>query len=220
LTSNRRRGGIPKLNEDWRREDQEHAVLSTYSSLITVVRDGCSRVVQFSHFSVKEFLTSDRLATAIGAISFHYIALAPAHTILAQASLGVLLRLDDSTREITPRRFPLAEYAAEHWVHHALFENVSIRLKDGMEKLFSVDKPHFARWIWIHDVDDITWGLADGEVLPKRLAAAPVYYAALCGLPDVVEKLLIKHPEHASARGGASGTASHAAATRNHLNVA
>ncbi|KAN0130291.1 hypothetical protein V8E53_011914 [Lactarius tabidus] len=191
-------GGIPKLNEDWRREDQEHA------------RDGGSRVVQFSHFSVKEFLISDRLATAIGAISFHHIALAPAHTILAQASLGILLRLDDSTREITPRRFPLAEYAAEHWVHHALFKDVSIRLKGAS----------LARWIWIHDMDDITWGLADGEVLPKRLAAAPVYYAALCGLPDVVEKLLIKYPEHASARGGASDTASHAAATRNHLNVA
>jgi hypothetical protein len=55
-------GGIPKLNADWRREDQEQAVLLTCSSLITVVHDGESRVVQFSHFSVKEFLTSDRLA--------------------------------------------------------------------------------------------------------------------------------------------------------------
>jgi ankyrin repeat protein len=213
-------GGIPKLNADWPREDQEHAVLSTCSSLITVVRDGSWRVVQFSHFSVKEFLTSDRLAAAVGDISFHHIALSPAHTILAQASLGVLLRLDDSTREIAVQRFPLAEYAAEHWVHHAQFDNVSTRIKDGIEKLFGADKPHFARRIRIHDMDDITWGLADGEVLPKRLAAAPVYYAALCGFPDVVEKLLSKHPEHVNARGGAFGTALHAAATRNHLSVA
>ena len=45
-------GGIPTVNPDWRQEDQEYAVLSTCSSLITVVHDGESRVVQFSHFSV------------------------------------------------------------------------------------------------------------------------------------------------------------------------
>ena len=82
-------GGIPPLNADWRREDQEHAVLSICSSLITVVHDGVSRVVLFSHFSVKEFLTSDRLSAAVRYISFHHIALEPAHTILAQACLGV-----------------------------------------------------------------------------------------------------------------------------------
>jgi hypothetical protein len=68
-------GGIPKLNTDWRRRDSEQAVLSTCSSLIAVVDDGESRVVQFSQFSVKEFLTSDRLAAAVGDISFHHIAL-------------------------------------------------------------------------------------------------------------------------------------------------
>jgi hypothetical protein len=107
-------GGIPKLDANWRREDQEQAVLSTCSSLITVVHDGESRVVQFSHFSVKEFLTSDRLAVAVGDISSHHIDLEPAHTILAQACLGLLLRLDDSTRETFVQRFPLAQYGAEH----------------------------------------------------------------------------------------------------------
>jgi hypothetical protein len=48
-------GGIPKLNEDLRWEDEEQAVLSACSSLVTVVAVQGSRVVQFSHFSVKEF---------------------------------------------------------------------------------------------------------------------------------------------------------------------
>jgi hypothetical protein len=69
--------GIPKLNVDWRREDQERSVLSTCSSLITIAQDGDSRVVHFSHFSVKEFLTSDRLAVAAEDISFYHIAPAP-----------------------------------------------------------------------------------------------------------------------------------------------
>ena len=212
--------GIPKLNTDWRREDQEQAVLSTCSSLITVVHDGDSRVVQFSHFSVKEFLTSDRLTVAVGDISFLHILLEPAHTILAQACLGVLLRLDDlTTRETSVERFPLAAYAAEHWVDHALFGDVSLNIKDGMEDLFDPDKPHFRRWIRIHDMDDDTWGLADGETLPERLEAAPVYYAAFCGLSDVVEKLIGEHPEFVNARGGACGTALHAASRWNHLAV-
>ncbi|KAH9986506.1 hypothetical protein BJV77DRAFT_1070932 [Russula vinacea] len=57
-------GGIPKLNEDWRWKDQEQAVLTACSSLIAVVDFRDSQIVQFSHYSVKEFLTSDRLAAA------------------------------------------------------------------------------------------------------------------------------------------------------------
>ena len=208
-------GGIPKRDANWRLEDQEQAVLSTCSSLITIVHDGKSRVVQFSHFSVKEFLTSDRLAAASADVSFHHIPLEPAHTILAQACLGVLLCLDDSTREASVKLSPLAEYAARHWVDHALFGNVSSHIKDGMENLFDLDKPHFSRWIKIHDMD------SDGcrGTRPKLLEAAPVYYAALCGIYDVAEKLIIKHPEHIGSRGGVCGTALHAASRRNHLNL-
>ena len=42
--------GIPKLNPGWRWEDQEEAVLSACSSLVIIVKDGDSRIVQFSHF--------------------------------------------------------------------------------------------------------------------------------------------------------------------------
>ena len=121
-------------------------MLSTCSSLITIVHNGHSRVVQFSHFSVKEFLTSDRLALAAEDISFYHIAPTPAHTILVQACLGVLLRLEDSTLQASAQQFPLVEYALQHWVDHALFENVSLRIKDGIEDLFDEEKPHFMRW--------------------------------------------------------------------------
>ena len=100
--------------------------------------------MQFSHFSVKEFLTSDRLAVAAEDISFYHIAPTPAHTILAQACLSVLLSLDDSSRSASMRRFPLAEYALEHWADHALFENVLPCIKDGIEDLFDVEKPYFS----------------------------------------------------------------------------
>src|ERR1700733_8507274 len=91
-------GGIPKLREDWRWDDEEEAVLSTCSSLISIVRNGDSRVVQFSHFSVKEYLTSPRLSRSPHAdISRFYIDLEPAHMIMAQACLATLLRRDENT---------------------------------------------------------------------------------------------------------------------------
>ena len=213
-------GGIPTLNADWRREDQERAVLSTCSSLIAVVDHGFSRVVQFSHFSVKEFLTSDRLAIAAENISFYHIAPAPAHTILTQACLGILLRLDDTTREASMEQFPLLEYALQHWVDHALFEGVSLRVQDGIEDLFDVEKPHFSRWIRIRgNMDDTYSWPIDDETDPDRLEAAPMYYAAFCGFIQVIEKLITEHPEYVNARGGTLGTALHAASRRNHLKI-
>ena len=87
--------GIPKMNPDWRWEDQGQRLRAACSSLIAIVNTGYSRVVQSSHFSVQEFLTLDRLADSSEDVSRYYVSLEPAHLILVQACLGVLLRLDD-----------------------------------------------------------------------------------------------------------------------------
>ena len=210
--------GVPQLNAEWRREDQERAVLSTCSSLITIVHEGALRVVQFSHFSVKEFLTSDRLAVAAEDISFHHIVLEPAHTVLAQACLGVLLRLDDSSREASMRQFPLAKYVLEHWVAHAQFENVLLRIKYGIEDLFDAEKPHFWRWIRVRGNMDKMYTWIDAT-RPEQPEAAPMYWAAFCGFHVVMEKLIREHPEHVTALGGPCGMAIHAASTRDQFKV-
>ena len=128
-----RREGIPKLNQDRRWADQHQAVLSPCSSLIAIVDDGDSRVVQFSHFSVKEYLTSDRLANANGDrdVSGYHILPEFAHMVLAQACLGVLLRFDDHVDKYTADDIPLVKYAAKHWVDHARFKDVSSRIRMG-----------------------------------------------------------------------------------------
>jgi len=145
--------GIPKLNPNWRWEDQEHALLSSCSSLIAIVETDDSRDVQFSHFSVKEFLTSPRLATSSGAVSCYHIGLEPAHTILAQACLGILLQLDDCVDKDHQSSSPLAIYSAEHWVHHAQFENVSSQVHSAMERLFDPDQPYFEAWLRVYNID-------------------------------------------------------------------
>jgi hypothetical protein len=51
-------GPIAEFQEGWRLDDPVDAVLSTCSTLLALVIVDGSQVIQFSHFSVKEFLTS------------------------------------------------------------------------------------------------------------------------------------------------------------------
>jgi len=210
-------GGIPMLKEDWRWDDQEEAVLSTCSSLIAIVPSGGSLVVQFSHFSVKEYLTLPRLARSHGDVSRFHIDLEPAHTILAQACLGTLLRLDEHAGNSGSKGFPLVEYAARHWVDHARFEKVSSRLPDGMDDLFDSSKPHFAAWLRVHDMD-INWRYFSR--VPPHGDGSPLYYAALCGFYDLAERLIMKHPEQVNARGGRILAPLPAALSKRHFGVA
>jgi ankyrin repeat protein len=180
--------------------------------LIVVIEDDDFRVVQFSHFSVKEFLTSDRLATSItDASRYHHISFEESHTIMAQACLSVLLRLDSHIDEYIPDSTPLAWYAAEHLGEHAEFENVLTHIRDGIDELLDADKPHFAAWLW---------GRNDGfEGEPEQPEAAPLYYVAEFGYRSMVDYLISKRPEDLNVR-GLYGTPLHAALHEGHGDVA
>jgi ankyrin repeat protein len=210
-------GGIPQLNPNWRWADQHQAVLSTCSSLIAIVDDGNSKVVQFSHFSVKEYLTSDRLAFSSADISQYHIVLEPAHTILAQACLGVLLRLDDHVNKDNVGNTPLAKYAAQYWVDHAGFEKVAAWIQDAMEYFFDADKSHWAAWCRVQMIDK-RW--EDFDFDNEMEDPFPLYYASLGGFYELVEHLVGKHPEHINARGGLMLTPLVAALGGNHFDVA
>jgi hypothetical protein len=243
--------GIPKLNTSWRLEDQEQAILSSCSSLIANVnvKDGNNKeqeyisgdiddnendsdkgdknhaqIVQFSHFSVKEFLTSPRLATPIRDVSHYHIVLETAHAIMAQACLSVLLRPDDYVDEaVIGKASPLDGYAAQYWVTHAQFGSVSLRLRSAMECMFNVDEPYFAGWLRLCNMDhhphDSSQALFDFHAHPP-LEASPLYYAALCGFQDLVEHLIVKYPQHVNATGGTYMTPDTAALSRRHFQLA
>jgi ankyrin repeat protein len=195
-------GGIPKYRPALRLDDQTQAVLSTCSSLVTIIDEWygyrnrhCRRVVQFSHFSVKEFLVSNRLASesSFTDISGYHIRLGSAHTILTQACLGLLLYSNDHITKESVNHSPLADYAAENWVEHVQFEYVASCVKDGMETLFDPDKPHFETWVGIYDIDTGVYR-RDTSNIPN-----PLYYSALCGFHDLVEQLATKHPHYVNA---------------------
>jgi ankyrin repeat protein len=214
-------GGIPKYRAAWQLDDQSQAVLSTCSSLVTIIYDGWDwdrdqdlwqnnprMVVQFSHFSVKEFLMSNRL----GDFSRYHIHSLSAHTILTQACLGALLHLDDNDDTKSVQSLPLAKYAAEHWVEHAQFQGVASRVKDGMEALFDPDKPYFAAWVGMYDVDN-------PYRRPSQEIPNPLYYSVLCGFYDLVKHLAVRCPEHVNTICGRHRLPLFAALEHDHVDI-
>ena len=219
--------GIPRLNPNWRWEDEEQALLISCSSLIAIVEFRNSRVVQFSHFSVKEYLTSTRLATSRGDVLRHHIALEPAHMTLAQACMSALLRSNDRVEQngVENSSSPLSKYAAEHWVVHAKYGNVTSYLRKAMEYLFDLDKPYFTTWLRFYDIDIFlfsgsTFNLFKGFRHVGTPRAGPLYYAALCGFQDLVEHLILKNPQHVNANGGSNRTPLVAALAEKHFQIA
>ena len=211
-------GATPTLNKDWRWDDRQRAVLSTCSSLITLVDDCRSRVIHFSQFSVKEFLTSHRLATPQGDFSHFYILSEPAHTTLAQACLGTLLLLDDVLKVcLAESSLPLAKYASQHWVEHAQFVMASTRIEDGMRRLFDLAKLYFNAWFGLHNIDN-GWNQFKEKYNAGR--GSPLYYSSFCGFSDLEAHIIAEHPEQVNASGGLNYSPLVAALHKRHFDIA
>jgi ankyrin repeat protein len=208
---------VPNLVAGWRPENPEEAVLSACSTLIATIEDEGAKTVQFSHFSVKEFLTSDRLQMSdVSNIRQYHIPLEPAHTILARACLTVLLQVDEKVGEQNHKALPLASYAARNWVMHAEFEDVASHIQDSMECLFNPRKPHFRAWISLPGALDYDSRPSSTVILDFQPRVTPLYCAASCGFARLVKHLIITHgedvnetcthqdmsPLHAASRGG------------------
>jgi hypothetical protein len=203
-------GGSPIFHADGRPEDPRDAVLSTCSSLISVVDVWSdSAIVEFSHFSVKEYLTAARITG--GRVPQYYIPLEPAHILVTRTCLSILLQLDDNVTQERVKDFPLVEYAAKYWVEHAKFQNVLSQTEDMAKRLFDPRNPHFAPWISIYN---------PYFMHSNYSRATPLYYAALFNLCGVAEWLVNMRSQNINAPGGSYGTPLHAAFGSGSLDVA
>ena len=214
-------GPVAKFQEGWRLEDPVDEVLSTCSTLLALVNVDGSAIIQFSHFSVKEFLTSTRLAKADDENLRRYsISMAPAHTLVTQASLGILLHLDETITKDELTNYPLVEYAGRHWFEHARFENVAQEVEEGMKQLFDPDKPHLSIWVWICDPRTPSIDSERAEK-PSTPGGTPLHFAAVCGLQNIAKFLAIEHPGDLNSRGfDNESTPLHVASTYGHVEVA
>src|SRR5712672_35377 len=201
--------GVPNLMEGWRPEDAEDAVLSACSTLIAIIDNG-SKIVQFSHFSVKEFLTSDRLRTSeVGNLCRYHIPLDAAHTILARVCRAVLLQLDEKVDKKRIAGFPLAFYSACHWAYHSKYDDTRPEVRRIIEKLLDPRMSYLAAWIWIFDVE-VPWfrraaSLDDLEEHPSLRWGTSLYYAALCGFKGMTEYLIYIYGQDINSNSGCHG---------------
>jgi len=203
-------GTVPKLHAQGRPERVE-SVLRACSNLLAVINVDGKQVVQFPHLSVMEYLTSHRIANSNYLSNFH-IPPIPAHTFLTGVCLSAPLQLDEQIDGTKLKTFP----EAKHWVDHAQSEDVSSYVEDAMACFLDTDKPHFAAWTWLCDIEEPP---SRPTAHPKVPDAIPLYYAALCGFRNIAERLIEKFPHDVNARGGRCVTPIHAAVDKRQLNT-
>ena len=209
-------GGSLAFEGNWRPENPRDVVMSICSSLVAVINVDGTPVMQFSHFSVKEYLTSTRIAK--GPVSRYYIPLESAHLFVAQACLSVLLQLDKHVTKKSITELPLARYAGRYWAEHAEFWDVSSSIEDMIKRVFNPERHHFAIWVWIHDT--ISDRPVDSEG-PSRPKWSPLHYATQHGFHRVAEWLIISCAEDVNLSGNFNGwTPLHLASWFEHPKVA
>ncbi|KAK1984922.1 LOW QUALITY PROTEIN: pfs domain-containing protein [Colletotrichum cereale] len=177
----------PRFNTKNRMPQPEE--ISIYcSSLVAVVtrasKNGENEVkeLQLAHFSVKEYLISDRLEQNISGAFKELLARAS----IAEVCLSYLLDLDHclSLPEIG-QSYPLAQYAARYWMSHAIQAKTGGVLQ--LIREFCLNKESSKTCYRLYNID-MEWG-EERESLQKE--ETPVlYYISQGGIVYAVKELL------------------------------
>jgi len=157
-----------------------------------------------------------------GRVPRYHIPPEPAHVVVTEACLSVLLHLDNDITRERMKEFPLAMYAAQYWVSHAKFGDVLSHAEDMIKRLFKPGNPHLSAWVWTYNLDDNFSGESEPmvtETPPTIPPASPLYYAALCGFDDIAEWLVTTFSQDVNAQGGEWGTPLNVASLGGHLKV-
>ncbi len=140
--------------------------------------------VQLAHFSVKEYLVSDRIRT--GSAASYSIDETRSHIDIGETSLSCLLMYDVafySDSDDFSKSMPLARYAAEYWFKHLAMGGGNV--PDAAIDLFSSTEK-MRIWTCLYDLDvEIT-----NQITASELEASPFYYAVLTGLERLVRLLV------------------------------
>jgi len=165
--------------------------------------------LQFAHYSVKEFLISERTSTNPFHISESY-----AHTLIAERCVRYLLSHLAVSMELTRKSlemFPFLEYAGVEWYNHAYAASLaadSEELNTLIIKFFdSSSHCCFHNWLKIWDPDkEQKSDPAEHQLYYPQ----PLYYSSLLGLFRATNDLVTKGVD-VSLQGGYFGNALQAA---------
>jgi hypothetical protein len=174
--------------------------------------------VRLAHFSVKEYLESERISKS-SAKQF-YLESATGHRALSQSCLTYMRYYTTSPEKTLKHRdlgtFPLLKYAARSWFYHCALQQGG---ETGREVSFLQNAQAKDDWLLVHN-PDAPWN--EPFVVDKFQATTPgsaIYYASLLGLPVAVRSLLASGAD-VNAQGGEYGSALQAAAAGGHTEIA
>ena len=229
-----------------RRFADPQEVLEICPSLIVIEAAGFINVdIRLAHFSVKEYLISERIDTGPG--REFGIQEIPSNISIAEDCLLYLLQFDELVSKKGAfgsyhPEYPLGMYAAEHWTTHALtVERNTGTIVELSKILWTSEGQAFVNWILLKR----SFGVKPSEVGP------PLYYASSSGLTKSVEyllnskayvnaqsesyesalyiasssgyfemvQLLLDNGANVNAQGGRYGDALHAASSKGHYDI-
>lgn len=190
-------------------------------------KNGQSTVTaRIAHFSVQEYLQSDRILKQKADI--FAIRSGPANTEITQICLVYILEaalLNGILDKEKLKDFPLAQFAATHWHSHYQKSHEGVPKTEGLLlKIFRGNKEFFMNWIRLHDMDYPKKEIIDLEH-PAGSIASPIYYAAMLGVGFVLKDILVIAARNANiqdivnAQGGRYGNALQAASRGGHEKV-
>ncbi len=175
--------------------------------------------VRIAHFSVQEYLESERIQQH--AVVAFGVKRPEAHAKIASICLTYLL---EPISLLLISEYPFALYAAKHWnEHYDTGDQTSYRVEHQMIRLFRSTGGEFENWvrIWNHDPPN---GHEPRGEMPSRL-----YYASLLGLDLAVSETLCeasftglslaRASDLVNAQGGHYGNALQAASAKGHKKI-
>jgi hypothetical protein len=174
----------PAFDRDEVLEDPLEA-LNMCSSLVTIT-DSVEETITLAHYSVKEYLVSDRIKR--GPASQYSMQPAQCHSAITKGCLNYLLQLPHLFRKDDIELFPLAVYSARFWASHLREAGNAVEALSRLAtRLLSIKQPAYRVWVHLY-----TWGVSRrAPILWNNGAEAePLYYASYLGLSLVVQLLL------------------------------
>lgn len=180
------------------------------SSLVSLNPTG---KIQLAHFSVREYLVSERVEPSFRT----QLAEIEARASITRVCLAYMNHFGTfyTAQEICAS-FPLASYAAVTWMKHARYAESLPHILQTIKDFILVQLQAYRHWLTLIEPDEPWW---DVPPHPRfRRTRTKLYYAARAGLPQTV-RLLLDNGANIDEEGGMNGTALQVACISGHENV-
>lgn len=218
---------VPSRDPPYNPEDpfsDPHGILQILPGLVAISSgQGSTREeIRLAHFSVKEYLMSNKVR--IGPTADFGTSLTTANQFITESCLVYILQYDQAQERTNSaedvQSFPLIEYACRYWyVHKRVFsseEQTPTNRQASADALLMqllVSDTKTLDWLQVHR-PDMVWA-APFEQVGDHASGSSLYYAACIGFREAVRRLLDKGT-NVTTWGGIYGTPLRGAARFGH----